>query len=236
MDIQSYILWLLLIIVCAISGYWHFRENKHLSRLWREALDNKISADLIRFAWSRSIQLFSALSCLVLLVVMYDWQLNQSRNEIQQLNEKVATEQALLAQAMATQQNALPKEHLSPDAPKPADNSMADIYNPEEYTAGNASAIDGLKKRYEEILVTHFFLARCGIAQPIDFHIINSALSQEMASINAPGRLQNDILTAAKGSYKEMYSQTRCEGSGMEALQVQYNDYIAALTKNYDKP
>ncbi len=121
------------------------------------------------------------------------------------------------------------------DDPAAEDVAAADVtsvYNPEEKATGEQSAIDRLKKRYEDILVTYFFLKKCGKVQDNDFLVITAALSQEMASVNAPGRMQSDILDSAKGSYNEMYAQSSCEGEGFNTLYAQYVDYVNGLSKN----
>ena len=113
-------------------------------------------------------------------------------------------------------------------------NPVENLYNPEQSTYSNQSSMDALKKRYEEILVTYFFLKKCNRNDALDFHIITSALSQEMASVNAPGRLQHDIVTAAQGSYREMYYNTPCDSQIVEALSKQYKAYIASLSVNFN--
>ena len=62
--------------------------------------------------------------------------------------------------------------------------------------------MDAIKKRYEGLLVNYLFLKKCGLINAQDYHTIISALAQEMASVNAPGRLEHDIQTAANGSYE----------------------------------
>jgi len=116
--------------------------------------------------------------------------------------------------------------------PADAKQDVTDVYSPESKSNDKESSIDAIKKRYEDILVTHMFLKKCGRVSASDYPIITAALAQEMASLNAPGRLQYDIQTAAEGSYNELYARTSCEGSGIEALNEQYNDYIKALSKN----
>src|SRR5581483_6077621 len=97
--------------------------------------------------------------------------------------------------------DAIPSLHT----PSPAETVDA-IYNPEKDHDDAQSAMDNLKKRYEDILVTHFFLSKCGKTSPGDYQIITSALRQEMAAVNAPQHLQNDIVSSAQGSYQEIYS------------------------------
>jgi len=140
------------------------------------------------------------------------------------------------AEATATSTRLSPSESsVTPARKELAGNSLEEVYDPELKATGDQPAMDRIKKRYEDILVTYFFLKKCGRAQPTDFHIITSALSQEMASINAPGRMQNDILNSARGSYREMYANSACEGEGLDNLSRQYTDYIATLTKNFSQ-
>jgi len=119
------------------------------------------------------------------------------------------------------------------DAPKPPANSIDDVYNPEKKGNDAQSDMDAIKKRYEDILVVYMFLKKCDKVKPEDFNTITAALAQEMASVNAPGRLQYDILTAAKGSYKEIYAGSPCNSKDIEALNTQYNDYLKALSSNF---
>ena len=49
----------------------------------------------------------------------------------------------------------------------------------------------------------------------------------------AAAHLQIDIMSAAEGSYKEIYSQSQCGGQGMDALYAQYTDYLNVLSANF---
>lgn len=120
------------------------------------------------------------------------------------------------------------------EAPNPADAAsiMQDVYNPEEVSSDKQSVLDAIKKRYEGLLVNYLFLQKCGLIDPQDYHTIISTLSREMASVNAPGRLENDILVAAQGSYKEMYSGSDCNTPDTEQLHKQYADYIKTISNN----
>ncbi|MDE3017263.1 MAG: hypothetical protein KGI29_10175 [Pseudomonadota bacterium] len=118
---------------------------------------------------------------------------------------------------------------------KPAGHAAAidELYNPEAGDKNHQAILDNLKERYENILVTYFFLRRCKQADFGDYHIIISALAQDMASVNAPGRLQYDILTAAQGSYKEVYARSSCKDAG--PLSGQYAEFIRKTAANIPK-
>ena len=132
-------------------------------------------------------------------------------------------------QVAADQQKFYPPQSdmTAPAAPSSA---LDDLYNPEDQDKDKQAELDRLKKRYEEIFINNMFMKKCGKAKPADIHIIISALSQDMASINAPGRLQYDILNSARGSYREMYADSPCESDAAKALEAHYSQYIDSLT------
>jgi hypothetical protein len=74
------------------------------------------------------------------------------------------------------------------------------------------------------------------MAQSINYHLIMSSLVAELASLNAPSRLQYDILTSSRGSYRELYMQTRCDSPGTAALKEGYGRYIDSIAKNIVSP
>lgn len=163
----------------------------------------------------------------------------------QALNESVKSSSALNPQPQPMQAEIASAESDLPDAdgfneqPTIAPINQASIeqvFSPESKADTLQNALDNLKKRYEDILVIHFFLKKCGRAAASDYHVITSALSQEMASLNAPGRLQNDILTAAQGSYREMYSRSDCNAEGVGKLNQQYVEFVGNLSQNYTAP
>lgn len=119
--------------------------------------------------------------------------------------------------------------------PKAADKSSVinELYNPEANGKNTQAVLDNLKKRYESALVTYFFLRRCKETDPGDYHIIVSALAQEMASVDAPGRLLDDTVKAAQGSYREVYAKSSCKDA--KPLAKPYADYIKKLAANVPK-
>jgi hypothetical protein len=231
-------IWLLLLAITGLCAYWHIKENRQLAEQWHKNFATESADWLTRFAWMRTVQLLFALICLIAIIIIFDWQLSSARQTLaavtqanNDLGKKVASlEEAARQAAMVIQE---PVPQAQPVTPPVSSNvqTLRDVYNPEETASGNQAAMDSIKKRYEDILVTYFFLKKCGKANPGDYHIITSALSQEMASVNAPGRMQNDILTSAQGSYKEMYEQSSCGEA--EALYSQYSSYISGLSQNF---
>jgi len=294
------------------ATWWHVRENKQLSEyLARKKIDATTSEFLIKFAWSRTIQLLGAAAFGIIVIVAYDWKFNESTNLLYAINDVLEKQQAaneakiiqqkeiqanqtteqktiysiprqgiqasenqpipvqtyepqpvlyttaepVILTTTQTSATAVPasdgqnteaidqiiEDSLTSDIPTEATqentpSTLEQVYNPEreQSAQGNDQAsMDDMKKRYEDILVIYMFLKQCGRIQSADYNVITSALSQEMASVNAPGRLQADIVSAAKGSYQEIYSQSPCEGAGINKLLRQYNQYIEVLKTNF---
>lgn len=317
-------LWLLFFAILVWCTYWHITENKRLDVRWRKNMDARSAEWLSRFTWTRSIQFLTALACAIVVIVAYDLQLKDARNELSEyaklklqvkqlaakserqaaapsvdnsksvamqrrpVNTAVSQPQAYYPPAVQpsaaiaqppiaakpiqsspvssvpVELSDIPAESQpasndlqaiiategmgeTPDsmatsatpaanaAPSAGGASVTNVYEPEQVAVGDQAVMDRIKKRYEDVLVTYFFLKKCGRAEITDFHIINSALSQEMASVNAPGRMQNDILTAAKGSYEEMYATSSCQGEGFNSLHTQYVDYISTLSRSFSE-
>jgi|GEM_PF-2398726 len=111
--------------------------------------------------------------------------------------------------------------------------AINELYNPGKVDEDQQSAMDDIKRRYEDILVIHLFLKRCGKVNTNDYGVISSALVQEMTAIDAPSRLQNDIIASAQGSYSEIYSKSPCDGTGIADLNEQYINYIKILSTNF---
>ncbi len=166
------------------------------------------------------------------LLIWHDTALRTAQNQLKLCENSQIDVDALLASI-----NQPPPPPLLETKPASQQkNPILDVYGTGDIADDKRAAMDEIKQRYEEILVTYFYLRRCSMASTLDYHVIISALAQEMASVNAPGRLQYDVLTAAKGSYREMYLKTKCPADTNDALLLRYTDYINSISKNIFVP
>ncbi|MDX2073485.1 MAG: hypothetical protein SFX19_03860 [Alphaproteobacteria bacterium] len=150
---------------------------------------------------------------------------------LQAENAMLANERDTLKAKTAEKIECDPPPALPPVGPQ---SELQSVLDPAPQGQGDTqAAIDTLKKRYEDILVTYFVLRQCAKIQPADYHIIISALAQEMASVNAPGRLQYDILTSAQGSYKELYASGTCDAAIIDPLQTRYQTFIDGIAGEF---
>ncbi len=256
MAISTFFIWVLLLAVLGWSIYWHLKENKQLIENWKKTMDQSAVEWHSRFAWSRSIQLIAALAGCILLIMIYSYKLDSTSSKYDELTlihestiRQISQPQPQMPRRAASQDK--PAIPTQPDYYPPSNQvagapaatppavpvvapTVTDIFTPSETSSDQQTTMDSIKQRYEDILVIYMFLSKCKKAKTEDYYIIMSALSQDMASVNAPGRMQNDVLTAAQGSYEEMYAQSDCSSLDINALHTQYTDYIKALSQ-YNK-
>lgn len=203
--------WTLLLGLLVFFIWWHYREN---ALIRRDISRNHypFGAKLLRIAEGRSLQFLVLLTLSVLSILAYDHRLIRLENKIIRLS---APSGSIAAQSAST---TAPSESGNP--------LLNELYSGSDDPDALAPRLDRIKEKYEETLVTYFFMNRCRFATPQDYHIINSALLQELAAINAPAGIANEILVAARGSYTELYARSSCEGSDALHLTEQYASYL----------
>lgn len=233
---HSIILLLLLISAFCLVLMLHIIENKKTAANLQKNYDYELVKKINRFNWSRSIQLFSVMGFSFLLIALYDWQLKNMQEQLQ------TTQNNKLINTIADGNNTpkQPTENYYP--PTVVDNepleqsAIQDIFETKTNIYDHSSTIDNIKKRYEELFVTYFFLHKCNKTSESDYQSLSSALQNEMNMAHAPTNLQEDIITAANGSYEGLYSRTDCSDSILEPIFTQYRAYLDSLTVKDEKP
>jgi hypothetical protein len=244
---------MLLLLSSAFLGgcYWYRRESAELLRHWQDTLGNPTAQSIARAFWERTVLFMIPIVIMMGLFMLYEWKLQNAQKAAEDAQFSLSQKQAELttleaAHAAAEESISTMKTEIAglkarvAAAPAPSvsylpgneGSGIEGLYNPEESGTGQQATLDRIKKRYEELLVNNMFMKKCGKAQPTDIHVIISALGQEMASVNAPGRLQYDILTAARGSFEEMYSQSPCDTEAANASSEHYRQYIQNIARS----
>lgn len=249
MSISSLFLIFILALVLGWCIYWHFRENKSVIEYWSESkkLTLKDKAQLTRFAWSRSIQLFGALVALLLIVMIYGIQMNNLTAELTQLkppatyyppaipqpaevkaskleeNPKIVAEPQAETTQLQRRTTNMPPEQEGPKS------KVEEVFNPS--ATDQASYIDALKQQYEDTIILYFIMDRCKHADSSDYSLIMDALRRDMDYAGAPDDLKQHVVTAAQGSYRELYTKNPCNTPTMTQLAKQYREYIHSLSE-----
>lgn len=221
-DIIPHILALMLLCIgCLI---WHTMENKAYRRQFSTLpLTPKERDRLMKLLWNRSMQLWVVLAAAAIVIGVYDWKLNVPATPA--LPALPQTAEAASAAAL-TPSSGIPAESPAISASE----QLAELFD-EENPKGKSAALDTLKKRYEELFINYLLLSRCGLATTDDYHVLNSALARDLASVSGPARLQYDIWTAAQGSYRELYAKAVCSNEQTLAQSAPFRAYIEALRK-----
>lgn len=229
-------MWSLLATAFIIVLILNIFENRKLKSDLQKKFSTDLADNVSRFHWSRSIQLLTIIGFSFVLIALYDWQVREIKDRLESnTNEEVpiaSEDNATLDDDTDTQKNYYPPlivnnpENTSDTLAK---NSIQDIFDIEKDATGSISTINDVKTRYEDLLVTYFILQKCGKTKESDYNLIIASLQKEIAALQAPIRFQYDTITAAKGSYDELYSNNDCEKSDLETTATQYNSYIATL-------
>lgn len=107
------------------------------------------------------------------------------------------------------------------------------IYEPAMHDSGQQAQLDSMKQNYEELFISYYFLSKCGHARDEQYYAINAALTQEVSSMQADPQLQNDIISAAEGSYNEIYSKLSCSSQDLESMANQFEAYTDSLAHSF---
>ncbi len=243
MSINPIITWLLLITVFCVIFVFHLIENKKLKSFLRKKHGNDLVKKIARFFTTQMFLLSTVIIASFVTMFLYELQIRNLKIQLQNSQEEI---QIILANQEAAEKIPQPTEDPQtsqnqqaaiPTSNKPLEqNTIQDIFETSRNASDSKDTIDSIKSRYEEILVSYFFMQKCEKTKDSDYNLIFLALQKEIAPLQAPERLQYDILTAAKGSYDELYSKNDCLGENLESSSQQYQAYINSLSEKKITP
>lgn len=212
---------------------WHSIENRGIKQdLTERKLPPGVIQKIMSVCWARSIQLWIVVTATIAFIIVYQYQLTHKDRLLNTTQKALSTQTQLLAKTQTTLQelHQTASSKTAEIAVSQASEDVAAMFNTQGDPSTN-NVLNTMKQRYEELFINYYFMLRCNNASKTDYHILTSALMREMASVNAPSRLQHDIMTAAKGSYTELYAESPCSGTQTEALATQYRAYVNALAE-----
>lgn len=217
--LEMWIRWGILVVAWLAVVFWHRHQNKSfrhyiLSHNLRSALSDRLN----QLAYNRSMEVLALGFFLVTGLVFYDLRYHRLEREASGMEIRLAeAEQAVNAyqSRMHTQANAL------------AEAQRLAGMNEEQQRE-----LDILKPRYENLFINHHVLKRCNFSAPEEFHIINSALAYELNRLNAPAKMRQNIMLAAKGSYDELYAEMSCDSPDIVPMRAQMQAYLQSVITN----
>jgi hypothetical protein len=243
---SRFIMWSLLITVfCAIVALYIW-SNKQLKRKLKKKYNAESIREILTGQRLSIITFFSIIAVLLLIIAGYDLRLRKLDKQLEELEEVISINETIEEEQKSAEKTSFDKvvneeNYYPPITENPADetapvelksqNTIQDIFGDDQ----SQKSISDIKTRYEELLATYLLMEKCEKASQNDYVIIMTSLQKEINAIQAPVRLQNDTLTAAKGSYEELYSSTDCSKPSLKDTEKQYNAYIQSLSRSLQK-
>jgi|GEM_PF-2739271 len=237
---------LLITAFLAVIALYILNERQLIKKI-RKKYDAEFIREISKAQRRSYIIIFIVTSALFIIIAMYDLQLRKldeqlaTLEEVISINAQIDTEQKTVREVQnddIIDGSAEDKDYYPPviennDIVEPAPVELKSPNSIQDIFGGNNSSksISDIKTRYEELLATYLLMEKCGKIGQNDYSVIIISLQKEMNAIQAPARLQDDTLTAAKGSYEELYSQSDCSKPSIKDTEQQYNSYIQSLSR-----
>jgi hypothetical protein len=190
------------------------------------------------------IWIFVAIAFL-LIISFYEWRLYLLDKRIKALQSSIASSvPSSISPQLSNSQSDYYPPVISENQPLPVVSAqktsatsnkaaLQDLFEAEKTPEINTphNATDKIKTSYEELLVSYLFLKKCGKTTAQDYQLIISALQRDLSAQNATERLKYDILTAAKGSYDELYARSDCNEADVKSTYLGYSAYLNSLSQ-----
>lgn len=148
--------------------------------------------------------------------------------------------------AIKPEEKPLPQEAKKPDEAQPATASSVPSSNPLPYSditefnekdSKQQAMLDWIKQRYENWLITYYYLEKCHQVGASDLELIRAQLHKDLADQHTDtNNAEENILLAASGSYKELYAQASCSDERSKATRASYEEYMKPLRPKTSAP
>lgn len=214
--------WMVLLLIFAGLWVWLAVENRSGRALLEENKFHPALKTLLHQSRLRS-HLFLVLYFMFCITVgAYDIRFEKLSGKVEATTSQ---ETPLFAQPMLE----IP-ESESPAPPIPITVTES-IFSPASAQASaemeHTSKLDELKVKYEDLIVTYLYLAGCKQATEQEFNTIIYSLDAEMMGLEAAPSLRDNIITAAKGSYQEIYSGSGCDEATLAPTRAGFQAFLA---------
>jgi len=181
-----------------------------------------------------------AIVAFIALISFYEWRFKLLNQHIDELQSQIfINSDQRITSELKNSEN--PPTTYYPPASAPSNSqsksgianntAMQDLFEAPSNSYDTEDNIDKVKTRYEGILVNYLLLKKCGKTGDYDYQLIFSSLQKDLDLLKAPARLKYDILTAAKGSYDEIYARSTCNEAEIAPTLQRYKTYISSLSQ-----
>lgn len=211
--------WLMILYFCCFFAFITWREDRKIKRLFQAKKETIDTVKLLRILHRRDKRLW--LQVFVLLIIMAIADIHHDATQLPpdffspHVVEAPPAPQA--KESADDRYDTILKKNSATAIP------FSTITEFNEQNSKREAYIDWLKERYEAWFITYYYLQKCQKAGPDDYDIISHSLTQDLSAAHADGTVEGNILMAASGSYKEMYSDIPCDPTHLAATKSAYD-------------
>lgn len=214
-----FIKWGGITLIWLIFAFLYQNQNKAFFEYIRSTKKRTLLNDrLSQLACSRAFEMLGIFFVLILSMIYYDTRLNKSEQDLRVAQGTITAS----TQKIDTLESSIEEKDQEITS---ATTSPKSLENMEKM-------LDTLKEKYEELFINYYYLKRCKAITPIEFHLMNSGLIQELTDLNAPAGIRKNILVAAKGTHDEMYINASCDKEIITPMQSNIQTYLQEVVKN----
>jgi hypothetical protein len=213
--------WLMILVVWGVFAHGIWREDRMIRQTLREGMNEKDAVNIMYTLHRRDMQIWLQLSLLLFAVAA-----NDIRHDVSLLPEHFFTPEPPAAAAAPPVVKAADSAEAGYDSAikKTAVNlPFSNITEFNEQNGKREAYIDWLKEHYESWLVTYYYLEKCKKTDASDYDLIHRTLEKDLTSAHAAKEVEGNILLAASGSYKEMYSSIPCDADHLTSTKSMYD-------------
>ena len=221
MDHATFIRWGLVALVWLMAALWHQHQNKAFHEYIRNTnARTKLNDRLSHLAYNRAFEVMGVFFVLILVLIFYDTRIFKAESDLETARKAL--------QLQTTELNTLSTDTtlLRNQLDGAFDRISSGIDDDKE------SLLDDLKAKYEGLFVSYYYLKRCNALSKTEFHLLNSALIQELTDMNARAGVRKRILEAAKGTHDELYAQAPCTPDAIDPKKKEIDDYLRQVIDN----
>jgi len=215
----SIVKWLMILLVWGIFAYGNWREDRKVKQLLEGGVSEADADALLKTLHRRDIQIWVQLTLLLFVVAAGDLRHDAALLPADFFTPPLAAPPPSPMKETTSDEkyDAVLKKNSSSALP------FSNITEFNEQNSKREAYIDWLKERYESWLVTYYYLEKCKKVGSDDFDIIHRSLVRDLKDAGANDSVENNIMVAAAGSYKEMYGDIPCDGQHMAQTKSMYD-------------
>jgi len=206
--------WLMILAVFVFFSWQSWRDDRKGKLLLGGTIDRHSFLALISALHRRNMQIWLLVSLLLVVVATDDIRYDAN----------LLPQGFFSPPAVVTENKQIPSSKPAEVPHKSATElPFPNITEFNEINSKNEAYIDGLKERYESWMVTYYYLQQCKKTGADDYNLIEGQLKKELENAHAAPDVEANIMLAATGSYKEMYSGLPCDDAHIAQTKSMYD-------------